>query len=380
MKPSTDAHKFLQQLIRGDPINKKCCDCDTPNPRWASINIGCFLCLECSGIHRALGVHISKVRSTTLDKWQKSWVQHMSAVGNQKVNAFYEFHLPSNFVKPSNIKDKAEFIRDKYEGKKWYGEPGSGSTSYSNNNNNNAFGLSRQSAKPKRAAPENAAQRAKRRQQEREAKKAAAANAQHNATSESVVEETTFQQQQQQSQQQQTSEQKQPAPTSTLESFKASAAANAIPVVSPISSRRKSRGDKEFSDTRRETAADRARRRKLKEQVPTSNTKNSPPANQEGGSNDNMFNGLSGGNMFSGLSSTKERRNSRDSLERHLSKRRPSIELQRLNILKSDPTDASNNHILNQANNHIELQQTRQTLANTLERRYVLKVLLFFQN
>ena len=77
MQPTTEAHKYLQQLIRGDPDNKKCCDCDTSNPRWASINIGCFLCLECSGVHRALGVHISKVRSTTLDKWQKSWVQHM---------------------------------------------------------------------------------------------------------------------------------------------------------------------------------------------------------------------------------------------------------------------------------------------------------------
>ena len=129
MQATTDAQRAIKDLIRGDPDNKKCSDCDTSNPTWASINIGCFLCLECSGIHRALGVHISKVRSTTLDTWQKSWVQHMGAIGNRKVNAYYESKLPSGFVKPSNIKDKAEFIRFKYEAKKWFGEPGSAGSS-----------------------------------------------------------------------------------------------------------------------------------------------------------------------------------------------------------------------------------------------------------
>ena len=171
MIATTDAHRALQKLIRGDPDNKKCSDCDTVNPTWASINIGCFLCLECSGVHRALGVHISKVRSTTLDTWQKPWVQHMSAVGNRKVNSYYESKLPSGFVKPSNIKDKAEFIRYKYESKKWFGEPNANNTSSSTSQvSGNAFGVSRHQSKVKKA-PETAAQRAKRRQDEREAKK-----------------------------------------------------------------------------------------------------------------------------------------------------------------------------------------------------------------
>ena len=51
------------------PGNDKCADCDGENPNWASINLGIMLCIECSGIHRSLGVHISKVRSVTLDDW-----------------------------------------------------------------------------------------------------------------------------------------------------------------------------------------------------------------------------------------------------------------------------------------------------------------------
>ena len=46
-----------------------------PGPRWASMNLGIFLCLNCSGIHRRLGVHISKVKSVTLDGWKIKWAQ-----------------------------------------------------------------------------------------------------------------------------------------------------------------------------------------------------------------------------------------------------------------------------------------------------------------
>ena len=89
------------------------------------------------------------------------------------------------------------------------------------------------------------------------------------------------------------------------------------------------------------------------------------------GDGGDMFNGLSGGGMFDGLSSTTEaeRRHSRNSLQKNLSKRRPSVELQRLNILRSDPSDASSNQMMHQANSHIELQHTRQTVATSLERR-----------
>uniref|UniRef100_A0A8C7X0X0 Arf-GAP with coiled-coil, ANK repeat and PH domain-containing protein n=1 Tax=Oryzias sinensis TaxID=183150 RepID=A0A8C7X0X0_9TELE len=47
-----------------------CCDCGEAEPRWASVNLGVTMCIECSGIHRSLGVHLSKVRSLTLDSWE----------------------------------------------------------------------------------------------------------------------------------------------------------------------------------------------------------------------------------------------------------------------------------------------------------------------
>ena len=55
-------------------------------PRWASWNLGSFLCIKCSGIHRNLGVHISKVRSTNLDTWRPEWIESMQGWGNQRVN------------------------------------------------------------------------------------------------------------------------------------------------------------------------------------------------------------------------------------------------------------------------------------------------------
>nr|XP_009775992.1 PREDICTED: probable ADP-ribosylation factor GTPase-activating protein AGD15 [Nicotiana sylvestris] len=84
-------------------------------PRWASINLGIFICLQCSGIHRSLGVHISKVRSTTLDTWLPEQVAFMQCVGNEKSNNYWEADLPASTDR-SNI---AKFIRTKYQEKKW---------------------------------------------------------------------------------------------------------------------------------------------------------------------------------------------------------------------------------------------------------------------
>ncbi|XP_034665816.1 arf-GAP with coiled-coil, ANK repeat and PH domain-containing protein 2 isoform X1 [Drosophila subobscura] len=72
------------------PGNGLCCDCHSQDPRWASINLGITLCIECSGVHRSLGVHYSKVRSLTLDAWETENVKVMMELGNEVVNRIYE--------------------------------------------------------------------------------------------------------------------------------------------------------------------------------------------------------------------------------------------------------------------------------------------------
>ncbi|XP_013780647.1 arf-GAP with coiled-coil, ANK repeat and PH domain-containing protein 2-like isoform X2 [Limulus polyphemus] len=75
------------------PGNDWCCDCRSPEPRWASINLGITLCIECSGIHRSLGVHVSKVRSLTLDAWEPELLKVMAELGNVVVNGIYEANV-----------------------------------------------------------------------------------------------------------------------------------------------------------------------------------------------------------------------------------------------------------------------------------------------
>uniref|UniRef100_A0A668AM61 Arf-GAP with coiled-coil, ANK repeat and PH domain-containing protein n=1 Tax=Myripristis murdjan TaxID=586833 RepID=A0A668AM61_9TELE len=78
------------QRVLAIPGNACCCDCGQPDPRWASINLGITLCIQCSGIHRSLGVHFSKVRSLTLDTWEPELLKLMCELGNGVINQIYE--------------------------------------------------------------------------------------------------------------------------------------------------------------------------------------------------------------------------------------------------------------------------------------------------
>ncbi|XP_078246410.1 arf-GAP with coiled-coil, ANK repeat and PH domain-containing protein 2 isoform X1 [Pogona vitticeps] len=106
------------QRVQSMAGNAVCCDCGLADPRWASINLGVTLCIECSGIHRSLGVHFSKVRSLTLDSWEPELLKLMCELGNDVINRVYEAELEETGVqKPqpgSNRQQKEEYIRAKY--------------------------------------------------------------------------------------------------------------------------------------------------------------------------------------------------------------------------------------------------------------------------
>ncbi|KAJ8780593.1 hypothetical protein J1605_000636 [Eschrichtius robustus] len=107
--------------------NSRCGDCGQPDPRWASINLGVLLCIECSGVHRSLGVHCSKVRSLTLDSWEPELLKLMCELGNSTVNRIYEAQCEGpGSRKPtasSPRQDKEAWIKDKYVEKKFVRRP-----------------------------------------------------------------------------------------------------------------------------------------------------------------------------------------------------------------------------------------------------------------
>ncbi|XP_045706720.1 arf-GAP with coiled-coil, ANK repeat and PH domain-containing protein 2 isoform X3 [Phyllostomus hastatus] len=110
------------QRVQCIPGNASCCDCGLADPRWASINLGITLCIECSGIHRSLGVHFSKVRSLTLDTWEPELLKLMCELGNDVINRVYEAKVEKMGIKkpqPGQRQEKEAYIKAKYVEKKF---------------------------------------------------------------------------------------------------------------------------------------------------------------------------------------------------------------------------------------------------------------------
>ncbi|XP_075447700.1 arf-GAP with GTPase, ANK repeat and PH domain-containing protein 2 isoform X3 [Ascaphus truei] len=105
------------QAIRNARGNSFCVDCEASNPTWASLNLGALICIECSGIHRNLGTHLSRVRSLDLDDWPLELTLVLTSIGNEMANSIWEMTTQGR-TKPttdSSREERESWIRAKYE-------------------------------------------------------------------------------------------------------------------------------------------------------------------------------------------------------------------------------------------------------------------------
>uniref|UniRef100_A0A672PLZ7 Arf-GAP with SH3 domain, ANK repeat and PH domain-containing protein 1-like n=1 Tax=Sinocyclocheilus grahami TaxID=75366 RepID=A0A672PLZ7_SINGR len=112
-----DLTKTIIEDVLRMPGNEVCCDCGAPEPKWLSTNLGILTCIECSGIHREMGVHISRIQSMELDKLGTSELLLAKNVGNSSFNEILEGNLPSPSPKPtpsSDMTERKEYINAKY--------------------------------------------------------------------------------------------------------------------------------------------------------------------------------------------------------------------------------------------------------------------------
>ncbi|XP_041744010.2 LOW QUALITY PROTEIN: arf-GAP with GTPase, ANK repeat and PH domain-containing protein 1-like [Coregonus clupeaformis] len=116
-RKNSQSEAVALQAIRNAKGNSLCVDCEAPNPTWASLNLGALICIECSGIHRNLGTHLSRVRSLDLDDLPRELTLVLGAIGNHLANSIWEGRtLGRRKPTPDATREEREsWIRAKYE-------------------------------------------------------------------------------------------------------------------------------------------------------------------------------------------------------------------------------------------------------------------------
>jgi len=112
----------LVQLQLLDEENLFCADCRAKDPDWVAFNLGLLVCHNCSGVHRSLGTHISKIRSLTLDKWEPQLLQVQKFLGNTIGNRLLESDLSETVPRPepdATREERDAFIAAKYRDKRF---------------------------------------------------------------------------------------------------------------------------------------------------------------------------------------------------------------------------------------------------------------------